>query len=668
MAIWGKGLRAKSIWALLLACLLAFIPAGGIGWQVLSGVQEYFGKAYARNFTQLNRQNILVPLSRDLALARRFADSVLMYQWLKNETDEQHRSLLFREGKGFIEDFSSHSFFVSSAGSGAYYYRESDTPFSHEPQYYLSADNPDDHWFFNVLASGEKLNINVNRDTRLGTTRVWLNVLIEEQGRVLGLAGTGIDLTGFIERFINTDDAGITPMIIDEQGAFQAHPDSNMIALGSAAGADVERRTLPAQLPDKAQRQRLQQLMTEARATPEQVSLDWFELSGRRQLLAFSFIPELGWYVVTAVDMGAAQVLEGTWLNTALLAFVAMLAVLLLALAYAVEKLMLSPLRQLQGSATAMADGRFDVSLPPSSGDEIGDLSTAFGVMATKVQTHTAELEQKVRSRTHELEEANQKMRQAHQQINDSIDYASLIQKAILPDQQLSQMLGEHHFVLWHPRDVVGGDFYIFHPGEQGRFLVGVADCAGHGVAGALMTMLARAALDHAIRERGLDSPAAILQLADKILKGMLQDCELPRGLATTMDVGLASVIPDRQQLIFSGAKMSLYHSNGERVEELKGNRRTLMDRRDAHFEDSAIDLQHDHIYYLATDGYLDQAGGSKGFGLGSSQFRDLLLTHSHLPLAEQARALRQALDDYRGTYPQRDDMTLLAFKVDSFE
>ncbi|GHA21102.1 biofilm regulation protein phosphatase SiaA [Oceanisphaera arctica] len=667
MAIWGRGLRAKSIWALLIACLLAFIPAGGIGWHLMSGVQEHFGKAYARNFTQLNRQNILVPLSRDLALARRFADSVLMQQWLQNEDEEQDKALLFRESEGFIEDFSSHSFFVTSAESGAYYYRDSDTPFSGEPKYYLSLDNPDDRWFFNVLASGDKLNINVNRDTRLRTTRVWLNVLIEDQGQVLGLAGTGIDLTGFIDAFIATDEIGVTPMIIDEQGAFQAHPNIDDIAIGSATGADFEQHTLLARLPG-TEKLRLQELMAQVRATPGQVSVDWFTLADHRQLLALSFIPELGWYVVTAVDPGAAHVLEGAWLNSALLALVLMLAALLLALAYAVERLLLSPLSRLQGSATAIARGNYDVSLPPSSGDEIGDLSAAFGVMANKVRAHTEELEQKVRSRTHELQEANQKMRLAHQQINDSIDYASLIQRAILPDQQMTQVLGEHHFVLWHPRDVVGGDFYIFHPGERGRFLVGVVDCAGHGVAGALMTMLARAALDHAIREQGIDSPAAILQLTDKILRGMLQDCELPRGLATSMDVGLASIIPERQQLIFSGAKMSLYHSDGEYVEELKGNRRTLMDRRDAHFEDSAINLQHDHIYYLATDGYLDQAGGKKGFGLGSSHFRELLKTHARLPLNEQAKALGQALDDYRGAHPQRDDMTLLAFKVDTLK
>lgn len=82
-------------------------------------------------------------------------------------------------------------------------------------------------------------------------------------------------------------------------------------------------------------------------------------------------------------------------------------------------------------------------------------------------------------------------------------------------------------------------------------------------------------------------------------------------------------------------------------------------------FVDTHLSLQPQHIYYLATDGYLDQAGGEKGFGLGSSHFCELLRTHAMLPLSEQAQALKQALDDYRGSYPQRDDITLLAFKVD---
>ena len=151
--------------------------------------------------------------------------------------------------------------------------------------------------------------------------------------------------------------------------------------------------------------------------------------------------------------------LDTGWIWPVAVGLVLLFAAMLLCFGYAVERLMLRPLRRLQQSARAIANGSYDVSLPPGGQDEIGDLSNAFGVMADKVRQHTAELESKVRERTSELENANRAMAAAHKKIGDSIDYASLIQRAILPDRQLTQSLGEHHFVLWKPRDVVGGDF-----------------------------------------------------------------------------------------------------------------------------------------------------------------------------------------------------------------
>ncbi|WP_107851461.1 biofilm regulation protein phosphatase SiaA [Oceanimonas marisflavi] len=662
MAIWGKGLRAKSIWALLLACVLAFIPAIGIGWQLLSGVQEHFGRAYAENFTRLNRQQILVPLVRELALSRRFADSVLTRRWLAGKDDA---GLFMDEAEGFAAEFSSHSWFLVNAASRDYYYRAPEQPFDAKPSYRLAPASAEDQWFFNLMQTGERLNINVNHDARLGTTRVWINVRVEGENGSLGLAGTGIDLTRFINNFIAINQQGVMPMILDRDGRFQAHPDASLIALGSAAGVNDQSTTLHDMLDSSGQEQRLSLLQARA-ADSGDVVMDWFTLNGKRQLLALSYIPELDWYLVTAVDLGLAQVLDPSLVKVALLGLVLMLTVLLLGLAYGVERVVLRPLRRLQGSASAIAEGSYNVSLPAPSGDEIGDLSRAFALMASKVRNHTKELEQTVQSRTQELERANRQMRQAHQQINDSIDYASLIQKAILPDRQMTRVLGEHHFVLWHPRDVVGGDFYLFQPGEQGCFLVGVVDCAGHGVAGALMTMLGRAALDHAVREQGMNSPAAILQLADQTLRGMLQDCELPRGMATTMDAGLVYVDPQARQLVFAGAKMSLYCSDGTTVEEHKGQRRSLLDRRRGVFEDRVLPASDDKVYYLSTDGYLDQAGGAKGFGMGGSRFRELLCTHAQRPLGEQAEALKQALDEYRGNHAQRDDITLLAFRMEA--
>ena len=184
--------------------------------------------------------------------------------------------------------------------------------------------------------------------------------------------------------------------------------------------------------------------------------------AGKRELLALTYMPDLKWYVVNLVDLGTAKVIDGSLLTPLVAALGVLLALMLGGFAYAVERLVLRPIGQLKRTAQAMAAGRYDVQLPPARGDEIGELSNAFGVMAEKVRNHTAELEDRVRQRTQALELANRDMAAAHKKISDSIDYASLIQRAILPRRELVNALGERHAVLWRPRDVVGGDFYIY--------------------------------------------------------------------------------------------------------------------------------------------------------------------------------------------------------------
>ncbi len=664
MATWGFGLRAKSMLALILACLLSLIPAGLIGWQILDSVRNHFGEAFARNFTLLKRQSILAPISRDLALSRRLADSEVTKQWLRAEDDQDKRALFFKEAEGYRQDFRGRSYFLASATSQGFYINDEQNAHSTTPHHYLKQEEPGDSWFFSTLKQTAPYNINVNYDIHLQITQVWLNILIRDGDQILGVAGTGLDLSTFLKEFIATPDAGITPMILDEDGAIQAHRNAALIAINQAAAKAKTEQTLAGQLSTPQEQAELSAAMSKARQNPEGVSTLQIHLDGKPQLLALAYIPELKWFVVTAVDLKAAQVLDRRWLNTAVIALVLLIGVLLLAFGYAVDRLMLRPIRKLQQSASALAQGNFQVNLPPPSRDELGDLSQAFGVMAEQIRNNTEELEAKVQARTQALEQANEEMQRAHKQINDSIDYASLIQRAILPDQQLTQLLGPHHFVLWRPRDVVGGDFYIFRSEEQ-SYMVGVVDCAGHGVPGALMTMLARAALDHAMTEEGIGAPAAILTRTDSTMRGMLQHCNLPRAIATNMDVGLVYVDRTRGLLRFAGAKIGLYWSDGLEVGEFKGTRRAIGDRKVGLYSDTEIPLRPGITYYLATDGFLDQAGGELGFGFGNTRFAQLLLSHARLPMAEQASALDKALEAYRGECPQRDDITVLSFRFD---
>lgn len=663
MADWGHGIRTKSTLALLLACLLALIPAGLIGLQLLDQIRGHFGEAYARNFTALHGERILGPLARELALTRRLAGSVAVREWLRNEADTALRERAFREAEGFRADFIGRSYSLVSRGSLGYYYNDDSTAYSEAPRYILDAAKPEDAWFFSTLAAPASQNLNPNPDRWLKKIMVWVNVLIEDRGERLGVASTGVDLSTFIQSFIRTAEPGVTPMIVDAAGAIQAHPDSARIAFGSGATGQASDANMLATMLDEPGRDTLKTALQRAASAPGNVQTLNVRLDGREQLLAITYLDALRWHLVTAVDLNTARIIESGWLKAALAALIAVVLVLMAAFALAVDRVLLRPLRSLHQSATALAEGRYEVNLPPPGRDELGDLNRAFAHMARQIKANTEELEEKVRQRTQALSETNAAMAEAQKKIGDSIQYASLIQRALLPDRQLANLLGEHHFVLWRPRDVVGGDFYLFRAeGEQ--YLIGVVDCAGHGVPGALMTMLARAALDDAMNRHGLDKPAMLLAHTDTTLRGMLDQSTLPRAIATNMDVGLVSVDRNTRQLRFAGARISLYWSDGNEVGELSGARRALCDRRVGQYEETTLPLRPDVTYYLVTDGFLDQSGGELGYGFGNARLMALLREHARLPMQEQATSLDQALDAYRGDLPQRDDITILSFRI----
>ncbi|MCM2320257.1 MAG: biofilm regulation protein phosphatase SiaA [Pseudomonas sp.] len=658
------GLRSKSVLALLLACVLALIPAVLLGWRAMEDIRQHFGEAYARNFTLLHRERILAPVTRELALARRLADAQLTRRWLQDEDDPERRAQFFAEAAGYQRDFHDHSWFVIANASRHYYFNDALQPQSVQPRYVLDPHDPQDAWFFASVAGAADYNLNVNVDDKLKVTKVWFNILVRDGARVLGLAGTGLDLSGFLDNFMVSREPGVTPMILAADGAIQAHPDRARIAFNSGVDGSGGGSRVFELLSRPEQREALQAAMRRAEAEPNGVQIVKATLEGKPQLLALSYIAPLRWHLLTAVDLHAAQVLDNRWLWPLLGTLVVLLAALLLGFAYAVDRLLLQPLRSLKHSAKAIAAGHYDTRLPPARGDEIGELSAAFASMAAQVHRHTVELEGRVRERTHALEQANREMAAAHKQIDDSIDYASLIQRAVLPDRQLAASLGEHHFVLWKPRDVVGGDFYVYRERADG-YLLGVVDCAGHGVPGALMTMLAQAAIDHAIGVAGVDDPAAILRETDRTVRGMLREEQVSRVLATNMDAGLVWVDPGGRKLRFAGAKIALFASDGSEVREFKGARRALADKRQGDYANLEIELPPGWTFYLCTDGFLDQAGGEHGFGFGNRRFTELLREHARRPLAEQADLFVASLAAYQGELPQRDDITILSFRFD---
>ncbi|MFP4452726.1 MAG: SpoIIE family protein phosphatase, partial [Desulfobacterales bacterium] len=436
----------------------------------------------------------------------------------------------------------------------------------------------------------------------------------------------------------------------------------------------------PNHLSGPEQAERLEQAMQKAKDNPGQVRTLWAGLEGKRQLLALTWLPELGWHVVTAVDLHAANVLEGTWVSMGMAALAVMLAVLLFVFGYGVNRLVLRPLNRLHQSATALAGGDYDVSLPPAGKDEIGDLSRAFFAMVDQVKAYTRNLEEKVRERTKEIEDQSVLLRQARDQaeeasrekteildkVMESIHYAQTIQQAILTGEEHLRRIIPESFVLCQPKDVISGDMVWSKTYEDG-FALAVMDCTGHGVPGGVMTMAALSSLDRAASKISEKPPGEILCEVSRVVQAMLSSQESSGFSEDGLDMGLCVYSRSRGTLYFAGSRISLIYGGGKGLAEISGDRQSLgycSSDPDFPFQTHAISIDEPTMFYLVTDGIIDQVGEETGLPLGRRRFVSFLRTIIHMAIPEQKQALREMFEAHQGKEEQSDDVTAVGFRL----
>ncbi|MBK1672052.1 serine/threonine protein phosphatase [Ectothiorhodospira shaposhnikovii] len=271
----------------------------------------------------------------------------------------------------------------------------------------------------------------------------------------------------------------------------------------------------------------------------------------------------------------------------------------------------------------------------------------------------------------------NDLLARQHRQLVDSIDYASLIQSSLLKSsrQALAHGFPDAHWVLWQPRDTVGGDIFQCINLADG-FLVAVFDCTGHGVPGAFMTLIAGAALERAIARHGHDDPSALLASMNRYIKQTLSQhgasCQT-QALPDNSDDGLEGVILrgflHAGHVIHAGAGMPLIHIRPEgegHGQVIRSERRgvgyaaTPVDQR---WQNQRLDLMPGQRLYLVSDGVIDQIGGPRRIAFGKSRLVQCLLDTRALDMAGQKDAFARCFTDYRGQQAQRDDLTLLALQ-----
>ncbi len=275
-------------------------------------------------------------------------------------------------------------------------------------------------------------------------------------------------------------------------------------------------------------------------------------------------------------------------------------------------------------------------------------------------------LEIQVEERTSEIIKQKTIIEEKNKDITDSINYAKTIQNAILPSKELKQELFPESFVLFKPKDIVSGDFYWFAE-KDGKKLIATCDCTGHGVPGALMSMIGNNILNQIVNEKGHTSPDEILnQLHKEIRKSLKQ--EEQNDTKDGMDIALVTFNTD-SEIEFAGAQRPLWiirNTEDASLTEIKGDKYAiggLQAEAERKFTNHKITLSKGDRIYVSTDGFADQFNVSDK-KLMTSKFKEILLSIRQKSMPEQEKFLDDYIEDWKGRREQIDDILVIGIKI----
>jgi serine phosphatase RsbU (regulator of sigma subunit) len=278
-----------------------------------------------------------------------------------------------------------------------------------------------------------------------------------------------------------------------------------------------------------------------------------------------------------------------------------------------------------------------------------------------------AHLELRVAERTREISEKAAELREAYEVISKSIQYASRIQRAILPDTSAADALLSDYFLLWEPRDVVVGDIYWISPWGDG-LLIGLGDCTGHGVPGAFVTLIATGAFERARAELQPGQIGSLLERMHYLIQLTLKQHSEFGEADDGMELGVCYLSARLTRLTYAGAGISLFLSrNGGPVEEVKGNKRGLGYRgtpRDQKYQEHSVEVSSETRLYMTTDGLIDQVGGMPRRTFGKKRFKAVLDASLREPMAKQKQRLLEAFEAHRGDERRRDDVSAVGISL----
>ena len=260
------------------------------------------------------------------------------------------------------------------------------------------------------------------------------------------------------------------------------------------------------------------------------------------------------------------------------------------------------------------------------------------------------------------IREQKLKVEERNMEITDSIRYAKRLQTAILPPRKLVKQYLKKSFILYKPKDIVAGDFYWMEH-KNDKILFAAADCTGHGVPGALVSVFCNNGLNRSVREHGLTDPGKIL---DKTREIVIKEFEKSEDeVRDGMDIALCSLYGNTLEYAGANNPLWIIRAGAEVIEEIKADRQPIGNYEHArNYTTHKINLNEGDTIYIFSDGYADQFGGANGKKMKAANFKMLLLSLRDKTMEEQHVAIDLAFDNWRGDLEQIDDVCVIGVKI----
>jgi len=371
--------------------------------QLSDNLIERWGKQVAEIQVRYDSARLLQSLEREIGLARQMARSQALLALARTPDDPLIKAAAIGEMESFRNNFRDNSYFVAFLSNGHYYYNNTSNDYQGQQfRYTLNRNEPNDAWFYQLIDEGRDFHLNVNPDSNLGVTKLWIDVLMRNKENVIvGMVGTGLHLDDFLQDIVDTGQQGITTLFVDLNGAIQLYRDRNYIDFATIIKPEGQKNTIDLLFDGADDKRQILDMLARLKGTSKTVESRFVTVDGRKHLAGAAFLPAIGWYEVTLIDL--STLLPKTHLWPLIAVFGVSLLITLAAFHLVIQLRILTPVLRLGVAVNQVSRGNFDLPPLAKPDNEIGLLAADFEEMARTLKHSRDELEHKIAERTEAL-------------------------------------------------------------------------------------------------------------------------------------------------------------------------------------------------------------------------------------------------------------------------